>query len=143
METRWWIFLPDDATGSWRDLEEDLGIPYPRTQQLSPRAIRATVGWRRIADGYPILVWEWGFDRPEWLRTLFGGDWVEGKVLFVDRWVRGRNIPLDRGEITIPTRTMRVRFRRPALHRDVRWDMGVWTDVRVEGIILQEGGGPP
>lgn len=134
---RWLIRLPDDG-GTFRDLMEDLGIPYPRTVLQGPRAVRTTLEWTRIADGYPLLIWAWGFARTEWLETLFGRLWIEGTVMFVDRTVRGVEIPVERGAMTIPTRTWRVRFRRPALHRDGRWDMGVWRELEIAGVILRE-----
>lgn len=135
--TRWLMRLPD-PDGPFRDLLEDLGIPYPRTVLVGPSAVRATAAWTRIADGFPVLRWEWSFARTEWLEALFGRDWIEGRAAWVDRTVRGLQIPIERGAIIVPERAWRVRFRRPALHRDARWDMGVWREVEVEGILLYE-----
>lgn len=135
--SRWLIRLPDEG-GSMQDLMADLGIPYPRTVLQGPRAIRTTLEWTRIADGYPILIWAWDFAETEWLERLFGRDWIEGRAMFVDRTVRGVDIPLERGGGMTVSRTWRVRFRRPALHRDGRWDMGVWRELEIVGIILRE-----
>jgi len=136
MATRIWFWLPDDSSGTWVDLA-DLMIPYPRAAFLTPRAIRATMEGYRIADGWSILELQWDFARQEWLIELFGVNWVRGIVLYVDRSVRIEDAPIERGGPAIVTGQWRIRFRRPDLHEEGDWDMGVWRELNIQGIILR------
>lgn len=132
------VIVIDPATGAWLDLSA-AGIPLPRVEYYPAReASDLPAGPFRV--GRPRLVLVWDFARPEWLVTMFGLEWMEGRTWTVQRALRLVNIPIFRRPNQTVVREFLVYVWRPEFHRDVEWDMGVWREVRVECPILVDYG---
>jgi len=121
-------------SGSYLSLN-DAGIPLPRLIFRAAREMEEPPA-PRTKVGRPRIFLEWDFARPEWLVRIFGKDWVSGYIWTVPLDLEAINPPVLR----VPGRNVRlgasVLAWRPDFHRDVRWDMGVWRDVRVECVVL-------
>ncbi|MDW8068566.1 MAG: hypothetical protein RML46_06615 [Anaerolineae bacterium] len=116
-----------------------LDIPLPRIEYYPAReGTDLPAGPAHV--GRPRLVLVWDFARPEWIVTLFGQPWVEGRTWTVRRVIRAANIPIFRQPNVNVVKEFDCLVWRPAFHRDVEWDMGVWRDLRIECPILREYG---